>query len=244
MTNVTSYLKTLAAGATIAAVLAGCGADHKPYVIAAKDVSCEACELRNDYDTELTRMVDWVAERKGTIVVDVIDGNALASFDGRHTVSFEPDPSLGGNEQLIKDDLRAKARRARGKLDAALMDGGQTEGSDPLGFALAAAPVLRKHDDAYLVFGSDMIQHAPTADELDLYHPPTVGPEFDSVIKRLKAANKIPNLEGVQVVVIGGARSSGAVTADEAIAIKRFWQRLFAEAGAELAAWGPRFDAP
>jgi len=228
----------------VTAGVAGCGHDPKPYVVAGKDVSCAECAARNNYDAEFDRLLDWTAEQRGVLVADVIDGNALASFQQRFRGAFEPDPSLGGNPQLIADDLRAKARRERGRAHAALEVDGQTKGSDPLGFALAAAPQLRGHEEAHLVFLSDMVQRAPKVDRLDLYQPAMTAKQIEATVKRLKAERKLPNLTGVHVAVVGGGRSSGQITAEQAIAIKRFWMRLFREAGARAITWGPRFTPP
>src|SRR4051812_46428052 len=105
------YGALLAVGA--AALMPGCGEPPpRANVVVGYDVSCRACAVRSGYDAALGEVIRWTASGQGSVTVDVIDGNSLASFGGRYHSSFRPDPSLGGNSALVKDDLESRAATA------------------------------------------------------------------------------------------------------------------------------------
>ncbi len=242
----TRYSKTFAVTAAIIAVLAGCGGGPAPQVVVGDDVSASGQGYVNNYGPELHRAIDWVASKRGSVVVDVIDGNAAASFRQRYVGSFQPDPSLGGNDTLIRDDLATKAAQAARQAAATVATGGQNPGSDPLGFIIQAAKVLAHHpkQPRYLVLLSDMLQAAPADDRLDLYHEDLTARGVDRTIRRLRAEGKLPNLTGVGIVVVGGGRSAGGIGTDRAAGVERFWQTYLRAAGAHVASYGPRFAVP
>jgi hypothetical protein len=233
-----------AAGLAVCALLAGCGPPaEKPYAVVGIDCSGSTAEFDNQYAAERTAAIEWVAREQGEVTVDLIDGNALAGFENRFTKQFKPDPGLGGNQLLVADALTQQGEQAAAEAGQALKGGCQTDGSDPLGFALAAAQTLpRDGRPKFLVFLSDMYQRAQG---LDLYHAPLTDQWIKEEIDQLEAADKVAQFpDGAKVIVVGGGRSGGGVPAQVAIHVERFWKAYFQAGGADVVAWGPRFTAP
>ena len=160
-----TLLLTIAAGLVTVTILAGCGdTEPTPYVVVGDDESGSIDGFDDGFQEERIRIVEWVAQERGTLVADAIDGNAAARFKKRVEHTFAPADGLGGNPVLEDDDLDRQAEELTATLEPTLREGAQTPGTDILGFAVAAANAMPEGRPTTLVLLTDGRQNAPAVD--------------------------------------------------------------------------------
>jgi hypothetical protein len=212
----------------------GSGADAaRPLVVVLFDVSRSTQDpaIRQRYLSSFERVVDAIEPEHGTVVGDVIDENPLAHSSYPIDATFESCDPFHDNQlectarsSKLHDDVLAGAESILNTVPAR----SGTDIHDSLRLAERVFDAYPEATSRSLVMLSDMVEHST---EIQM------GQTFDgtSDLDALSADGSMAQLPGVQVYVVGaGVVTSSELPAARILAIQDFWQRYFAESGAEL----------
>lgn len=196
--------------------------------------STNAEPIRQQYTRDFAKVLDAVTAG-GIIAADIIDDNPLAHSAYPINESFDRyDP--------LKENKLDYERRIRQKRDAVIKEveaivrrpQSGRRGSNVLdGLQLAERVFLTfQGEQKLLVIFSDMIEQSRSydfsADNL------TAG-RISQIIARERSAQRLPDLRGVEVCVVGaGAARSGGLSSEKLLALREFWFQYFKAAGASL----------
>ncbi len=190
--------------------------------------------IRQQYLTDFAKVLGAVTAG-GTIAADIIDDNPLAHSSYPINESFDRYEPLKENKLDYDRRIREKRdavikaaeaivrRRPSGRRGTSLLDGLQ----------LAERVFLAyKGDQKLLVIFSDMIEQSR---RYDFTGEKLTAARISQIIARERSAGRLPDLDGVEVCVVGaGAEKSGGLTTEKYLSIQEFWFQYFEAAGANL----------
>lgn len=163
----------------------------------------------------------------GRLVAAKIQKTTEASFVPFIDATIPGEPGLMDVDLDVRDRQRAVQETIRKGLDSAFSNPTFSPGTNivpALGLAKQVFPTFTRR---VLVLLSDM-QHVSS--DLNLERAAMPDQFIDETVTKLKQTGRIPDLKGVVVYVAGAT----AKTDEQYRQIKKFWEKLFAESGAEL----------
>lgn len=214
-------------------VLAGCNNAEQqppPSVLVLVDFSTSAKNLLPDYKKYLLQIVSKVPP-DGHIVVGKIQKATVAQFEPIVNERLIGMPGLLDVEKDIEDDRRFQKERILQAIDSVFAAPVYSPGTSILAGLGLVNDVLPSSRRRVLVLLSDML-HA--SEGLNLETARVTEGFIGQTISRLKDRGDIPDLKGVSIYVAGAT----ARTDDEFRQIRRFWERVFHESGADLRSYG------
>jgi len=221
-------------------VLTGCGSaaagdqGDGPLIVVLFDVSQSTRDVRDRYVEAFDRVLAYAAEHRGHVVADVIDDNPLAHSTYPIDVTFDGCSLLAENPLTCEAEATATIADATLTARAVIEGHAGDAGTDILGGLRLAERVVASYPEAVttsLVVLSDMVARSS---QLGLNRAFTEA-RIDGTVAELQAQGLVPDLGDVGVYVVGaGVGSGGDLPGATLVAIQRFWEALFAAAGAEL----------
>lgn len=221
-----------------ALVLAGCsresGTQRVTVVLFDLSGSTGAGAIRDQYIKDFTKVLDAVAAG-GIIAADIIDDNPLAHSSYPINESFDRYDPLKENKLDYDRRIRAQRdavvkaaeaivrKRPSGRRGTSVLDGLQL-----------AERVFEtfEGDRNLLVVFSDMIEQSR---RYNFAGENLTAARIGQIIARERSAERLPDLRGVDVCVVGaGASQSGGLSTEKILAIREFWLEYFKAAGASL----------
>ncbi len=244
----------VAGGVALAALLAGCGGSlpsvggkepprQAPTFVVLADNSLDAtAEAR----AESLRVVGIVARaaagQRGTVAIAAFQRHALGSISWPISHTFEPSEAVpAGNSYYAEQDLERQVRELLAQARSLFSNRQPTVGTDIVGSLIAAAERFAAAGAGrrVLVLSSNMLAVSP-ADGLRFKRQRLTPGFIAKTLRRLKREEKIPDLAGVCVHVVGaGLAPTAEIPTSQQLGLRRFWQGYFERAGASLAAWEP-----
>ncbi len=217
---------------------AGCGGKSMPsrvtVVLFHVTGSTYTGNVRLQYVTDFAKVLGSVTDG-GTIVADIIDDNPLAHSSYPIRESFDRFNPLKENkldhERRVREQRDAAIKKAEaivrrppsGRLGHSILDAMQLAER-----AFAALP----GDQKLLVIFSDMIEQSR---RYDFTGENLTAARIDAIIDRERSAGRVPDLQDVEVCVVGaGASPSGGLPPEKLFSIQAFWLKYFEAAGANL----------
>lgn len=201
-----------------------------PSVLVLVDFSTSARTLLPDYKRYLLEIVSKVPPG-GQIVVGKIQRATVAHFDPFVNERIIGKPGLLDVQKDIEDQQRSQRERIQRVIDSVFSDPVYSPGTSILAGLSLVKEVLPFSKWRVLVLLSDMF-HA--SEDLNLETARVNEGFIEQTISRLKNRGDIADLNGVSIYVAGAT----ARTDDEYKLIKRFWERVFQEAGGTLKSYG------
>lgn len=213
----------------VSILLFSCGGNVKqppPSVLVMVDFSESAKPLLPDYKKFLGEILSKVPAH-GRIVVGKIQKTTEASFEPFVNRVIPGDPGLMDVEEDVRDQQRALQRTIQLAIDSVFGNPTFSGGTNIVSALRLVKQVFPQSDRRVLVLLSDM-QHVSS--EFNLEKAALTGNFVEETLGRLQQAGRIPDLKGMAVYVAGAT----AKTDERYNQIKEFWDRLFAQSGAEL----------
>jgi hypothetical protein len=210
-----------------------------PLVVVLFDVSgsTDSDEIRTGYLEAFGGVLDFVDERSGTVIADVIDANPLAHSTFPVNATFEACNALTDNQLTCDTGARHMRDEAVATVRRILEGEERPVGTDihnGLRLAERVFDAYPEADERYLVVFSDMVERSSS---LNLGRPSLDVARVGSMLDGLAARDQIPDLAGVSVYAVGAGVVAGPeLSGDRILAIERFWQGFFERSGAE---WSP-----
>lgn len=216
---------------------AGCGGNsahntHVTTVLFDLSGSTSPQAIRQQYLKDFSKILDRVANG-GVVAADIIDDNPLAHSTFPINESFDRYEPMKENkldyERRIKQQRDAVIKQAD-----AIMRKRAAPATDIIDAMQLAERVYSTYegDQKLLVVFSDMVEESRrynfTTDKL-------TAARINQIIATERDAGRLPDLQGVEVCVVGaGAAVSGGLSAERQLAIRAFWIEYFKAAGANL----------
>jgi len=231
-------LRFLALSVFLSIVIAGCGRESTParvtMVLFDVSASTGAEAIRQQYIKDFAKILDTAADG-GVITADIIDDNPLAHSSFPINEAFDRYDSLKENKLDYERRVREK-RDAVIKKAAAIV---RTRPSGRRGTSVLDGLQLAERvfstfeaDRKLLVIFSDMIEQSK---RYDFSAEKLTAARIGQIIAQERSAGRLPELQDVEVCVVGaGASISGGLSADRIMAIREFWFEYFKAAGASL----------
>lgn len=242
----TRTLAALAFAIVAVAVLAGCGGDktqRMTLLLFDDSVSADSMQARyNDIAETVARDLQGGERVVVGRITDASMRDARLPVDVK-VPAFNPLNQTTGSHRKAVEKVRSGIKSGVEKLS----EGRPAKCTDIVGATELAQKVFRNAApgaEKRLLVVSDMIE--------------TCGPDFrrreldgaaaDSLLKKLRGNDRLPDLEGVRVWV-AGATSTTDLATSRVRSIETFWIRFFEATGAEidpghygptLMGWGPR----
>lgn len=219
-------------------VATGCNGKAAPervtMVLFEINASTNAEALKQQYLKDFAKVLDAVSDG-GTLAGDIIDDNPLAHSSFPINATFARYAPL--KENKLDFDRRLKEKR-----DAVLKSAevivrkrrSNRPGTNVMEALQLAERVFAEYEgeQRLLVIFSDMIEQSRrynfSAERL-------TEARIGQIIAKERSAGRLPDLQGVEVCVVGaGATQSGGLSAEKLIAIRDFWLQYFEATGAKL----------
>lgn len=197
-----------------------------PAVLVMVDFSQSAASLLPDYKRYLDEIVGRIPAG-GRINVGKIQKATVASFEPFISEVVPGEPGLMDVEEDVRDEQRAVGLRIRRAVDSVFSSPTFSPGTNIISALGLVHDVFPNSDRRVLVLLSDM-QH--TSSDLDLEKANITDKFIEATLAKLQQAGQLPDLKGVEVYVAGAT----AKTDERYNSIKKFWLKLFAQAGAEV----------
>jgi hypothetical protein len=240
----------------VAAALAACGVDvekitgtteaNHPRVLVLADTSCDqAGEVIEEAGTILAEAVRETAVRRGTVLADVIQEDALETTSYPLDRTFEPSNDVpADNPTLAEEDLELQAEKVV-EQTATLFQrrrGADTCRSDLLGAYLAAGRAFDRFEEGDFRLLISVSNGVIAAEGVNFRQGRLTQERMRRLLRRLAETNRIPDLRGVRVALVGTGRDVRGVklkTPDQR-SLEDFWREFFARAKAEIVYLQPR----
>lgn len=206
------------------------GAQPQTRVLVMIDFSVSARSQLSEYQSILNTIVEQMPPR-GRLVAGKIVDTTLASFRPFLDEEFPDENFLTSNPIVVKEQREALLERMAKNLNAETQDTRLSSWTNIVS-ALAILPqVYPGAGPRVLVLVSDMMH---STSEFDLEKDRIDDAYVERVVERLRKAERLPRLGGVVVYVAGAT----APTEERYLAVKKFWERIMAETGAEMRGYG------
>jgi hypothetical protein len=237
---------TIAVVALAASTGASCRPDLAAAVVALVDLSGSIQPATVDfYAAALVEDVLEQLDRSDRLAVLPVDSAAEQRREAIFEVDLARQIFSNDRDGLARREERERERRVAflaeqaKSLEAALKQAASDRRSfrtetDLVG-ALNAVPAVFPAADAparrVLIVFSDMVQESREADISRL----NSAEEAEALVARLATAGRVPQLQSVRVIVVGaGETDVGPNAAVGYRAVRAFWMRFFAQAGAHI----------
>lgn len=197
-----------------------------PSVLVMVDFSASAKELLPLHRAHLGDVIGRIPPR-GRCVVGKIAQTTEATFDPFVDKTIPADPGVMDVEQDVLDTQNS-ARSSLGKaVESAFANPSFSPGTNIVSALRLVKQVFPDSGRRVLVLLSDM-QHA--SNDFSLEKDKITEAYIDKTLARLQQDGKMPDLKGVDIYVAGAT----AKTDDRYNQIRKFWEKLFAQAGGRL----------
>lgn len=225
-----------------ALALPACGAaradapadDDGPLVVVLFDVSQSTRDVRGGYLDAFERVLASVRSREGRLVADVIDENPLAHSSFPIDVAFDGCSAFTENPLVCDAEASTLVGEAVATAESIVEGHPDQAGTDILGGLALAERVFASYPDARdraLVVLSDMVARSPQLTLTRGFAEADVEP----TVADLSADGLVPDLDGVEVYVVGAGVVSGQeLPGVSFVSIQRFWERLVEAGGGSL----------
>jgi hypothetical protein len=198
-----------------------------PSALVLVDFSASAKQLLPDYQKYLNEVITKIPHG-GRIVVAKIQASTLARFEPFVNAQIPGKPGIMDVEKDVEDSQRRIRRQIQTAVDSVFSNPVFSPGTSILAGLGLVKETFPNAPRRVLVLLSDML-HAST--DFSLENVRLTDALIDQTLGRLKQQEgKIPDLKGVAVYVAGAT----AKTDEQYNQIKEFWEKLFAQSGAEL----------
>lgn len=242
-------LGALASGCSASEVL-GTASDEPdrpgPHLVVLGDASTDQSD-GGAFARAVEAVAGEAADARGRVDVATFQRNALATIDWPISQRFAIRPGIpAGNSTLVRADLEAQAKDVATGAAALLRDRSAKEGTDVVGALLAAADRVRSVGWAgprVVVLVSNAIA-VSDPDRLNLKKRAQLTDSgIAKAIQRLRKNDKIADLSGVCVVVVGAGQDDGAtLPTTQQLGLRKFWERYLRAANAREVVWEARLD--
>jgi len=190
--------------------------------------------IRKQYLGDFTKVLDTVTAG-GVIAADIIDDNPLAHSTYPINESFDRYNPLKENkldyERRIREKRDAVIKAAEGIVRRPLSGRWGTSVRDAMQLAERAFAAFGG-DQKLLVVFSSMIEQSR---RYDFTGENLTAARIGQIIARERAAQLLPDLQGVEVCVVGaGATGPDGPSTEKLLSIRNFWLQYFKAAGANL----------
>lgn len=213
----------------LAIALGACNGEKQappPSVLVMVDFSQSAKDLLPDYQTFLIEISSKIPP-EGRLVAGKILKTTEASFDPFIDITFPSENTLTEAEFDIRDRRDSLQRQMQRKIESSFAKPLFSPGTNIVSALSLVRQVFPNSPRPVLVLLSDMLH---SSSDFDLEKGAITDKFIDDTLARLQQAGRIPDLKGVAVYVAGATAKS-----DERYnQIKKFWEKLFAQSGAEL----------
>ncbi len=219
-------------------IAGGCGGkpstSHVTVVLFHVTGSTYKGNVRLQYLKDFAKVLAGVAE--GSILVaDVIDDNPLAHSSYPINVSFDRFKPMNENKLDYERRIRQQRDEVMKQAEAIV----RKPPSGRLGHNILDAMQLAERafaafqaDHELLVLFSDMIEQSK---RYDFTGENLTAGRINQIIAAERSADRLPDLRGVEVCVVGaGASPSGGLPPERLLAIRQFWLEYFQATGANL----------
>jgi len=229
--------RVLILSALLVLVAAGCGGKSAQgrvtTVLFDLSGSTSAQAIRQQYMRDFTKILDAVASG-GVIAADIIDDNPLAHSTFPINESFDRYEPLKENKLDYERRVHQKRDTVLKQAEAIVRKPAGRPGSSVIDSMQLAERVFStfEGDHKLLVVFSDMIEQSR---RYDFTGENLTAARIGQIIAKEQSAGRLPELQDVEVCVVGaGAATSGGLSAEKILSIREFWLQYFKAAGADL----------
>ena len=189
-------------------------------------------EVKSGYTADFDRIIEFVSDEGGLVVVDSIAADSLRG--SRPAEADFPEEGLNDNPLELKKEREDAAKQAQDGVAALLSQPPEREGTAVLDALENASDYFAAYegDERYLVIFSDMQE---VSDRLKLTARTTKA-DVEAFLEKEDDAGRIPDLSGVEVYVSGAGVTTGKQprSTEYLRVMETFWLEYFERAGANL----------
>lgn len=222
----------------------GCGLEkqEEKCIFVLFDISGSTLVSREQFYKDFQKVFNEM--KKGRLIVDLISENPLAQsvFPINETIQYSNFKRMfydGGTEKY-DEDFNQQKNKILNEAKKLIFESKPRKKTKILDSVRLAKRVFTTYKEGKkeLIFFSDMVEES---DDYNFTTMELSDKKINQIIEKEKKREEsgLPNLNGVQVYVVGATHSIyGGMSTDRILAIEKFWRTYFKECGANLVSYG------